>query len=75
MSELPAGERENAGQSVQASAGPLDALKVPAVQIVHVSPSAPLAPALQEQFVMYALFAGESEFSGQSVQNAAISFE
>ena len=55
-----------APQTVHA-ADPVDALYFPATHAVHVTPSGPVHPALQVQFVKDALPAGELEFDGQAM--------
>jgi hypothetical protein len=55
-----------APQSVHA-ADPVDILYFPATHAVHVSPTGPVDPALQVQFVKAALPASELEFDGQTL--------
>ena len=62
-----AAEYVPARQSVH-SADPVDTLYFPAAHAVHVSPTGPVDPALQVQFVKAALPAGELEFDGQVIQ-------
>ena len=49
------------------SAGPGEALYVPASHAVHVPPLGPEHPGLQAQFEMLVLPSGELEFAGQGV--------
>jgi hypothetical protein len=61
-----AAEYVPAPQSVH-SADPVDDLYFPATHAAHVSPTGPVDPALQVQFVKDALPAGEFEFDGQTL--------
>ena len=61
--ELPAGELEFVGQSLQL-ADPVNSLYFPGTHAVHVSPSGPVHPALQ---VQAALPAGELDPAGHVV--------
>ena len=61
-----AAEYVPAPQSVH-SADPVDSLYFPATHAAHGSPTGPVDPALQVQFVKAPLPAGELEFDGQAL--------
>jgi len=64
---LPAGDEEFDGQSEQ-TRGPEPSLYWLMMQIEHVSPFAPVYPALHSQTVFVMLPAGDEELDGQSEQ-------
>lgn len=67
FSSLPATDCEDSGHSAHA-ADPVTSLYLPATQEVHVCPSAPVAPAVHLQSVMFADLGLECDSAGHNSQ-------